>query len=107
MNGLLLLGEAMDAIENAVEVGDGGAQVEDLVEALVPEPAGDRLVVARELHEILLLVPRAHRGALDERVRIRALQPRLDERKQQAVREEEVVRRVEVATHPLRIDDET
>src|SRR4051812_17640873 len=106
MGGLLLLGEAMDAVEHAVEMSDGGGEIEDLVEALRAETVGDRGVGARELHEVALFVPRAHRRGLHERVGVCALEPRLDERQQQAVREEQVVRRVEVAAHPLGIDDE-
>src|SRR4051812_2700442 len=102
MDGLLLLGEAMDAVEDAVEMGDGGGEIEHLVEPFRAEAAGDRGVGTRELDEVALFVPGAHRRDLHERVGVGALEPRLDERKQQPVREEQVVRRVEVPPHPLR-----
>ena len=59
-----------------------------------------------ERAEVALLVPRLHRVPLHEPVRLGAAEPRLDEREQQPVREDEPVRGVEVPQHPLRIDDE-
>ena len=56
--------------------------------------------------EVLLLFPGAHRRALDELVRPRALEPALDEREQQPLAEEEPVARLQVAAHPLGPDDE-
>src|SRR4051794_975833 len=104
MDGLLLLGEAMDAVEDAVEMGDGGGEIEHLVEPFGAKAAADRGVGTGELDEVALLVPRAHRRRLHERVRVGALEPGLDEREQQPVREEQVVRRFEVPAHPLGID---
>src|SRR5579871_2431074 len=102
----LLGGEATETIEGAVEVGDGGVEVEHVRERGVVEMPADVGVGADELGEVAFLVPRAHRVALDEPVRIPALEPVLDEREQQPVREEEPVRRPEVPLHPLGMDDE-
>ena len=59
-----------------------------------------------ELAEVELLVPGAHRVALDEAVGVVAREARLDEREQHALAEEEVVARLEVAAHPLGAHDE-
>src|SRR3954452_21173836 len=78
-------------------------EIEDRVEVDAP---GDLVVGADELAEVELLVPRAHRIALDETVRVVAREARLDEREQHALAEEEVVRRLEVSAHALLAYDE-
>ena len=52
--------------------------------------------------EVEALVPRAQRVLLDEAVRLVARQPRLDEREQHPLAEEEAVARLEVRAHALR-----
>ena len=52
------------------------------------------------------LVPRAHRVALHEPVRLVARQPRLDEREQQPLAEVQPVARRDVLAHPLLTNDE-
>ena len=59
-----------------------------------------------ELGKVETLVPRPHRVALDEPVRVVPRAPRLDERQQQPLAEVEAVARVQVLAHPLRPDDE-
>src|SRR5581483_9909064 len=54
-----------------------------------------------------LLLPGPHRGALHEPVRVVAGEPRLDERAEDALGEEQEVARLEVAAHPLGPHDET
>ena len=102
----LLRSEAAEPVERGVEVGDGGVQVEDVVQGASSSSARDLRVVADELAEVAFLVPRAHRVALHEPVRLGALHAALDQREQQAVREEQPVRRPEVPHHPLGVDDE-
>ena len=89
-----------------VEVGDGRAEVEDARRARRRRGGRDLGVGADELAEVALLVPGAHRVSLHEAVRVVALEAALDEREQQAVREEEAVRGPEVPLHALRVDDE-
>src|SRR5579871_3080145 len=104
MDRFLLAGldERVQTREDGVDVARVGAEVEDGVEV---DAAGDLVVGAAELGEVELLVPGAHRVALDEPVRLVARQAGLDEREQHALAEEEVVARLEVATHPLGPDD--
>src|SRR5262245_40167510 len=99
MHGLLY--EVVEAVEDDVDV----TRIRALVEHGV-EVDANVAVVADELAEVEILVPRAHRVALHETVRIVALEPRLDEREQQPLREVEAVARVEVAAHALGVDDE-
>ena len=82
-------------------------EVEDVVERGRVEVRGDLGVGADELAEVALLVPRAHRVALDEPIRLARARGRVSiEREQQPVGEEEAVRGPEVPLHPLRVDDE-
>ena len=78
-------------------------QVEGRVEV---DARGDLVVGAAELAEVELLLPRAHRGALHEAVRVVAPEAGFDERVEDALAEEEVVARLEVAAHPLGPHDE-
>ena len=67
---------------------------------------GDLGVVTDELAEVEPLVPRAHRMPLHEPVGLVTDEPRLDEREQQALAEDETVARLEVLAHALDADDE-
>ena len=66
---------------------------------------GDLVIGATEVAEVKLLVPGTHRVALDERVRVATSETGVDEREEQALREEEAVTLLEVPSHPLGIDD--
>ena len=70
------------------------------------DAGGDLLVGAAQLAEVELLLPGAHRVALDEPVRAVAREARVDEREQQALAEEETAAELEVAPHLLRADDQ-
>src|SRR5580765_90723 len=96
-----LLSERAQALECGVDVTDGGCEVEDGVEV---DAASDRGLGLDERAEVTLLVPRLHRGGLDEPVRLVAGEAGLDEGEQQAVAEDEAVARVEVAPHAVGID---
>src|SRR5215203_4425607 len=106
IDGLPLSDERVQALEDGVDVTDGCCEVEDGFDAVRPERVCDRIVGADEVAEVALLVPCAHRMRLHEPVRLVSRQARLDEREQQPVAEEEVVARVEVAAHPVGVDDE-
>src|SRR5882757_8079172 len=73
MDGLLLRDEAADTVERRVEMGDGCVQIEDVGERGLVEVRGDLRVGPDKLGEVALLVPRTHRVALDEAVRVGAL----------------------------------
>ena len=90
----------LQPVEDGVDVLDGRFEVEDAVERGRVEARGDLGVGLDELAEVALLVPGAHRVALDEPVGLVALEPALDEREQQPVREDEPVRGAEVPLHP-------
>src|SRR5581483_9964792 len=90
--------------EDGVDVAGVGGQVERGGEI---DARGDLLVGAAELAEVELLLPGPHRGALHEPVRVVAGEPRLDERAEDALGEEQEVARLEVAAHPLGPHDET
>src|ERR1043165_4052946 len=100
MHGLLY--EVVETVEDDVDVSRERGLVEDGVEVDVNLGIG-----ADELPEVGLLVRGAHGVALDDPVRLVALQPGLDEREQEPVTEEEVLARLEVPSHSLGIDDET
>ena len=74
-------------------------------DGLQVDAGGDLLVGPDELPEVALLLPGSHRVALHERVCVRALEPGVHEREQQALTEEEAVARVEVPSHSLRPHD--
>src|SRR3954454_24346126 len=96
MSRFLLRDDGSQAVEDGVDVRDGRARVEDGVERVGVQVRADLGVGADERAKVALLVPRRHRVALDEEVGVTAVEPRLHEREQQAVREDEPVRRVEV-----------
>ena len=83
----------------AFEVEDGG-------ECGLVEVRRELGIASDELGEVALLVPGAHRVALDEPVGLVAFEPALDEREQQPVGEEEAVRGPEVPLHAIGVDDE-
>src|ERR1051326_830267 len=99
MDGLLY--EVVEAVEHDVDVLREGGLVEDQGEVDVNLGIG-----SDELAEVTLFFPRSHGVALDDAVRLVTLEPGVDEREQQAVAEEQIVARFEIATHALRIDDE-
>src|SRR2546423_13916649 len=72
-----LLIEGYETGEHGVDGARVGADVEGRVEI---DARGDLVVGAAELAEVDLLLPGAHRRALDEAVRVVAREPRLDER---------------------------
>src|SRR3954468_7595389 len=92
MNGFLLRNEAADTVEDAVEMGDRRVEVEDGCESVLVETRSDLAVGANEVGEFAPFLPRLHRVALDELIRVRALQAAFDQGEQHAVREEEPVR---------------
>ena len=89
--------------EDGVDVARVRAEVEDGVEV---DARRDLVVGAAELAEVELLLPRAHRRALDEAVGVVAREAGLDERVEHALAEEEEVARLEVPAHPLGPHDE-
>src|SRR5690348_14841792 len=84
MNRLLSPRERAQPLEHGVDVTGVDARVEDRVDV---DARGDLGVGAHERWEVEPLVPRAHRIALDEAVRVVAGEPRLDEREQDALAE--------------------
>src|SRR5215212_11613210 len=106
MDALLPSGQCVDSIEDDVDVAGVGGEVEDRIEGGGVERCRNLGVRPGELLERLLLFPCAHREPLDELVGARTLEAALDEREQQPLAEEEPVARLEVATHPLRPNDE-
>src|SRR5258708_1933187 len=103
MDWYLLLGEGVQTVENGVDVPDGCSQVEDGVEI---NAAGDLWIAADELGEVRLLSPGARGVPGGGGVGGVAGGPRLYERQQQPMAEDEPVTRLEVPPHPLGIDDE-
>src|SRR3954452_18662871 len=87
-----------EALEDRVDMTGVRLEIEDRVEL---DPRRDRVIAADELAEVALLLPRLHGVPLHEPVRLVAAEPRLDERQQQPLAEEEAVARVEVPLHPL------
>jgi hypothetical protein len=81
MNGFLLDSECVQAGEDRVDVSRVRVEIEHGVEV---DPAGDLVVGAGEHAEVELLVPRAHRVALHEAIRVVARETGLDEREQDA-----------------------
>src|SRR5438067_13447787 len=96
-----LLYELVETVEDDVDVARVGRFVEHGVEV-----DADVRVGADELAEVDVLLPRAHRVALDEPVRLVALETGLDECEQQSLREVEAVARVEIAPHAFGAHDE-
>src|SRR6266516_5423546 len=103
MDWYLLLGEGVQTVEDGVNVPDCRLEVENPIEI---DPTGDLRIAANELGEICFLLPRAHRMALYEPIRVVACKARVDQRQQKAVAEDKAVARFEVPQHSLRIDDE-
>src|SRR5437764_15124784 len=103
MDGFLLPDERAKALEDGVDVADGGVEVEDDVEV---DATRDPRVVGDELTEVALLLPRAHRVLLDKPVRVVAREAAVDERQQEPMAEVETVARVEVSAHPVGVHDE-
>src|SRR5581483_6545630 len=98
MDGLLL-----EAVEHGVDVLRVGIEIEHGVEVDVRR---DLVVCTHELAEVELFVPGSHGVSLHEPVRVVAAETGLDEGEQDALAEEEVVARLEVAAHTLGSDDE-
>src|SRR5215475_8629672 len=82
MDCVLLSGELELAqpLEDGVDVACVPAEVEELVEL---DPAGDLVVRAHQLAEVLLLLVRAQRLPLHEAVGLVTLEPGLDQREQE------------------------
>src|SRR5579883_2001675 len=100
MDGLLLSDERVETLEDGVDVTGERGEVERRVERVPAERGGDLRILADELAEVALLLPRAHRAALREPVGLVARQPGRDEREEDALAEEQAVARLEVAQHP-------
>src|SRR5690348_17940268 len=98
MNWLLLDCDRVESAEHRVDVLCVGAEIEQRIEC---DARRDLLVAAGELAEVELLVPRAHRVALDEAVCLVARQAGFDKSEQHALAEEQVVARLEVPAHAL------
>ena len=94
---------AVELVEHAADVGERALQVEARVEARVVEHRAHVGVGDEQLAERALFLPRAHRVALHDPVRVVAARARLDEREQHRLAEHEPERRVEVAQHALGI----
>src|SRR6476620_7640268 len=82
---------------------DSCGEIEHRVEI---DAAADLRVAADESCKVGLFLPGPHGVILDEAVRIVAQEPGLDEREEEAMTEDEAVARVEIAKHPLGVDDE-
>src|SRR6478735_1651451 len=82
---------------------DSCGEIEYCVEI---DPAADLRVAADEPCKVGLFLPGPHGVILDEAVRIVAGEPGLDEREEEAMTEDEAVTRLEIAEHPLGMDDE-
>src|SRR5215831_10030199 len=104
MDSVLLSGELAQPLEDGVDVTCVPAEVEELVEL---HAAGDLLVRAHQLAEVLLLLVCSERMPLHEAVRVATREAGLDEGEQQPLAEEEPVTGLEIAAHPLRSHVET
>src|SRR6478735_61304 len=82
---------------------DSCGEIEYCVEI---DPAADLRVAADEPRKVGLFLPGPHGVILDEAVRIVAREPGLDEREEEAMTEDQAVARLEIAEHPLGMDDE-
>src|SRR6266550_1609019 len=98
MNCFLLSGELAQPLEDGVDVTGVPAEIEDPVEL---DPAGDRLVRANELAEVMLLLVGLQRVPLHEPVRLVSRQAGLDQCEQEPLAEEEATCPFEVASHSL------
>src|SRR5215207_5123651 len=105
MDGLLLLDQRVQALEDGVDVTRVVAEIEDRVERSRIEPLRDLGIGANEIGEVELLLPGAHGVALDEPVRLVPGKPGVDERQEQALAEEEPAAELEVPAHLLGPDD--
>src|SRR6185436_2975816 len=82
---------------------DGCGEIEYRVEI---DAAADLWVAANEPGKVGFSFPGPHGVILDEAVRIVAREPGLDEREEEAMTENQAVARLEIAEHPLGMDDE-
>src|SRR6476659_10328793 len=97
MNRYLLVRDGGQALEDGVHVARVVAEIEDRVERCRVEALADLSVGPHELGKVELLFPGAHRMSLHQPVRVVARKPRIDEREQQALAEEEPPAELEVA----------
>src|SRR4249919_2585535 len=102
MNGLLLVRDGVQTIEDGVDVARVVAEVEDRVERSGVEQLRDLRIRAHELREVELFLPGAHRVSLDEPVRLVAREAALDQREQDTLAEVKAAAELEVAPHLLR-----
>src|SRR5947209_3246978 len=98
MDRFLLPYEGAEPLEDGVDVTGVGGEIEDGVEV---DASRELAIGSDELAKILFLVPGAKRVPLNEAVGLIALEPRLDEREQEPLAEEETMARLEIAPHPL------
>src|SRR4051812_32440154 len=82
---------------------DGCGEIEHRVEI---DAAADLRIASDEACKVGLVLPGAHGMALDETVRIVAREPGLDQREEETMTEDKPVARLEIAEHPLGMDDE-
>src|SRR5215217_6681599 len=95
--------ERAEALEDSVDVADVGLEREDLLEV---DPAREIGVRAHEVAQVEVALPRLQCVRLHAPVGIVAAEPRIDQCKQQPLAREQPVARIEIATHPLLVDDE-
>src|SRR4051812_45347245 len=103
MNWLLLGSDRIETGEHRVDVARVRAEVESGIEV---DARCDLVVAPDKLAKVELFVPRAHRVALHEPVRVVPGETGLDECEQHALTEEEEVARFEVAAHAFLANDE-
>ena len=93
----------MESVEDHVDVACVRAEVERGGEV---DPVGDARVRFDQPTEVEAFVPGAQGVPLHQAIRLVAGQPGLDQREQDALREEEAVAPLQVCEHPLGEDDE-
>src|SRR5436305_8887886 len=103
MNRFLLGSDRVETGEHRVDVARVCTEIENGIEV---GPRCDLVVAADELAKVELFVPRAHRVALHEPVRVVPGETGLDECEQHTLTEEEEVARLEIAAHALLANDE-
>src|SRR5436309_7184433 len=107
MHGLPSVSERLEALEDDVDVLHGGRQIEDGFERGRVKTGRDLRIGEDEGAEVAFLVPGLHRVALHDSIRVASVEAGCNESEQQPVREHETVRGLDVAAHPLWVDDES
>src|SRR2546423_1334996 len=89
MHCLLLSRERQQTLEDDVDMTNRRLEVEDARQAFRPESPRDLRVHGDELPEVPLVLPRLHRVALHQPVRLVSTEAAVDQRQQQPVAEDE------------------